>query len=254
MHIGPEFLLAAIRQKIKNEGLCYSELSEKTGVPLSTIKRHLHNPSLGLDKILMYTNHLNSDLMELTQLAVQIQRDNEQFLSDEQNALFVEHPYLLDFIYLITSRNQTPQQIAEQYQLSDTSLRFYLSIAEILGYMEAHGDKIVYRSGRRFIMEEGTALDTLFKRRFETISMEDSTLSQVCQARVRLTQEQRLKLEQEVDRKVSEMHAANCANEEGEFTNVLFRMTPGQQIYFSDGLPEIDGELLKQVSAKFRRR
>ena len=95
MHIGPEFLLAAIRQKIKNEGLCYSELSDKTGVPLSTIKRHLHNPSLGLDKILMYTNHLNSDLMELTQLAVQIQRDNEQFLSDEQNALFVEHLSLI---------------------------------------------------------------------------------------------------------------------------------------------------------------
>ena len=66
MHIGPEFLLAAIRQKIKNERLCYGELSDKTGVPLSTIKRHLHNPALGLDKILMYTNHLNSDLMELT--------------------------------------------------------------------------------------------------------------------------------------------------------------------------------------------
>ncbi|MFA1575960.1 hypothetical protein [Vibrio cyclitrophicus] len=252
MHIGPEFLLAAIRLKIKEKGLCYSALSEKTGIPLSTIKRHLHNPSLGLDKILIYTNHLNTDLKELSEIAIQIQRDNEQFLSGEQNALFVEHPYLLDFIYLITSCNLTPEEVAEKYQLSDTSLRFYLSIAEVLGYIENLGDEVFYRSGRRFIIEEGTALDTLFKRRFEHVSMADPTLSQVCHARVRLTPEQRLKLEQEVDQKIGEMHAANCANNIGELTNVLFRNTSGQQIFFSDGLPEINGELLKQVSARFR--
>ncbi|MDA0128323.1 transcriptional regulator [Vibrio sp. MarTm2] len=254
MHIGPDFLLAAIRQKIRDEGLCYCALSDKTGVPLSTIKRHLHNPALGLDKILMYTTHLNTNLVELSTLAIQIQRDNEQFLSDEQNALFVEYPYLLDFIYLVTSCNRSPKEIAQEYQLSDTSLRFYLSIAEILGYMENHGDKIFYRSGRRFIMEEGTELDTLFKRRFEQISMADDTVSQVCQARVRLTAEQRLKLEQEIDQKISEMHAANCANETGELTNVMLRSVPGQQIFFADTLPEITGELLKEVSARFRRQ
>lgn len=253
MHLGPEFLLAAIRQKIKDEGLCYSALSDKTGIPLSTIKRHLHNPSLGLDKILLYTTHLNTDLQELSAIAIQIQRDNEQFLSDEQNALFVEYPYLLDFIYLITSCNKTPQEIAEDYQLSDSSVRFYLSIAEVLGYIENLGDKIFYRSGRRFIMEEGTALDTLFKRRFERVSMTHETLSQVCQARVRLTTEQRLQLEQDVDQKIGEMHAANCATGTGELTNVLMRNTPGEQIFFSDGLPEISGELLKEVSARFRR-
>lgn len=253
MHIGPEFLLAAIRQTIKEEGLCYSALSHKTGIPLSTIKRHLHNPSLGLDKILLYTTHLNTDLKQLSDLAMKIQRDNEQFLSDEQNELFCEYPFLLDFIYLITSCNQSPKEIAQQYGLSDTSLRFYLSIAEILGYMEAHGDKIFYRSGRRFIMEEGSPLDTLFKRRFEQASMQEPLVSQVCQARVRLTTEQRLKLEQEVDSKVSEMHAANCANNTGELTNVLMRNTPGQQIFFSDNLPEIDGELLKMVATRFKR-
>ncbi len=252
MHLGPEFLLAAIRQKIKDEGLCYSELSEKTGIPLSTIKRQLHNPSLGLDTILLYTTHLNTDLQGLSGIAMQIQRDNEQFLSDEQNALFVEHPYLLDFIYLVTSCNKTPEEIAEEYQLSDTSVRFYLSIAEVLGYIENLGDKIFYRSGRRFIMEEGTALDTLFKKRFEQVSMADETLSQVCHARVRLTAEQRLQLEKEVDQKIGEMHAAKSANGTGELTNVLLRNIPGQQIFFSDGIPEIDGKLLKEVSSRFR--
>lgn len=253
MHIGPEFLLAAIRQKIKDEGLCYSALSDKTGIPLSTIKRHLHNSSLGLDKILLYTTHLNTDLKELSDLAMKIQRDNEQFLSEEQNALFFEYPFLLDFIYLITSCNQSPKEIAQQYSLSETSLRFYLSIAEILGYMETHGDKLFYRSGRRFIMEEGSSLDTLFKRRFEQASMEEDLISQVCQARVRLTTEQRLKLEQEIDSKISEMHAANSANNTGELTNILMRSTPGKQIFFADQLPEIDGELLKMVANRFKR-
>ncbi|MDN3612075.1 transcriptional regulator [Vibrio ostreicida] len=252
MHIGADFLLAALRLKIKSEGLCYSQISERAGVPLSTVKRHLHNPALGLDKVLMYAHQLNSDLIELTQIAIQIQRDNEQFLSDEQNALFAEHPYLLDFIYLITSRNQTPDDIAEHYQLNEHSLRFYLSIGEILGYWEMHGNKVMYHSGKRFIMEDGSALDKLFKSRFEKISMADPRLSQVCQARVRLTKEQQQKLEQEIDHAVSEMHAVNCANQMGEQTNVLLRMTSGQQIYFSDGLPQINGELLKQIAAKFK--
>ncbi len=69
MNVGPKFLLAALRQKIKEEGLCYNSLSEKSGIPLSSIKRHLHNPALGLDKVLVYLNHLNTDLIELATLA-----------------------------------------------------------------------------------------------------------------------------------------------------------------------------------------
>ncbi|MBW3695001.1 transcriptional regulator [Vibrio sp. T187] len=253
MHIGPKFLLAAIRQKLKEQGLCYSELSEKTGIPLSTIKRHLRNPSLGIDKILMYANHVNTDLVELSQLASQLQHSGEEFVSDEQNALFVEYPHLLDFIYMVTSLNLTPRQVAEKYQLSDTSLRFYLSIAEILGYVEAHGDEIFYRSGRRFIMEEGTPLDSLFRKRFQQASLAHDTPPQVCQGRVRLTQAQCLQLETEVDKKLHEFHASNCSNNTGDYTNVLLRYTPGEQIHFSDDLPEIDGNLLKLVSAQFPR-
>ncbi|MEZ8274270.1 helix-turn-helix domain-containing protein [Vibrio splendidus] len=253
MHIGPNFLLAAIRQKLKEQGCSYSELSEKTEIPLSTIKRHLRNPSLGIDKILMYANHVNTDLVELSQLAIQLQHSGEEFVSHEQNALFVEYPYLLDFIYMVTSLHQTPRQVAEKHQLSDTSLRFYLSIAEILGYVELHGDEITFRSGRRFIMKEGSPLDFLFKQRFQQASIAHNTPPQVCQSRVRLTQVQCLQLETEIDKKIHEFHASNSSNNTGNYTNVLLRYTPGEQIRFSDYLPEIDGNLLKMVSAQFPR-
>ncbi|MCV5664929.1 hypothetical protein OFN50_38480, partial [Escherichia coli] len=80
-----------------------------------------HNPSLGLDKILLYLNYLNTDLIELANLANQLQHENEQMLTDEQSALFLEHPYLLDFIYMVTSRNLEPNKIAEMYNLTETS-------------------------------------------------------------------------------------------------------------------------------------
>lgn len=252
MHIGPKFLLAALRQKLKEQGLCYSELSEKTGIPLSTIKRHLRNPSLGIDKILIYANQVNSDLVELSKLASQLQHSSEEFIPDKQNSLFVEHPYLLDFIYMVTSLNLKPTQVAMKYHLSDTSLRCYLSIAEILGYIEAHGDDIFYRSGRRFITEEGTPLDTLFRQRFQQASLAHDIPPQVCQGRVRLTAEQCIQLETEVDKRLQEFHASNCSSNSGEYNNVLLRYTPGEQILFSDNLPEIDGNLLKLVSTQFR--
>ncbi|MDF4825811.1 transcriptional regulator, partial [Vibrio parahaemolyticus] len=181
----------------------YNSLSEKSGIPLSSIKRHLHNPALGLDKVLIYLNYLNTDLIELATLANELQHQNEQMLTDEESALFVEHPYLLDFIYMLTSRDIKPQEIAQTYGLSDTSLRFYLRIAEILGYVENFGDGLFYRSGRRFIMEEGTALDTLFKERFQQDSLSHDINPGVCIGRIRLTEEQKVQIEDELCNKLA---------------------------------------------------
>ncbi|WP_020405653.1 hypothetical protein [Hahella ganghwensis] len=251
MHVAPKFLLAAIRRKIKDEGLGYVSLSEKAGIPLSSIKRHLHNPSLGLDKILMYVNYLNTNLIELTKLANQLQHENEQFITDEQSELFLEHPYLLDFIYMVTTRNLAPEVIAERYELSDASLRIYLRIAEILGYVEDSGNGLFYRSGRRFLLKEGSKLDTLFRHRFQKDSLSHNINPGICMGRIRLTEYQKNQLEEDIYTKLVELDAINSSNGEGELTNILMRCTPGSQILYSDGLPDIDGNLLKLVSENF---
>ncbi|WP_241566802.1 transcriptional regulator [Hahella sp. KA22] len=253
MHIGPKFLLAAIRRRIKDEGLSYGYLSEKTGIPLSSIKRHLHNPSLGLDKILMYVGYLNTDLVELTKLANKLQHENELFISDKQSELFLEHPYLLDFINMVTSHNMTPEAVAEKHGLSETSLRFYLRIAEILGYIDDFGDGSFYQSGRRYLLEEGSALDSLFRRRFQEESLSHPVHPGVCVGRIRMTEAQRVQLEDDLYDKLIELNAVNSSNDEGEPTNVLMRCTPGKLTQFSDGLPDIDGQLLKYVSEMFAK-
>lgn len=251
MHIGPRFILAAIRKKLKDERLGYSALSEKTGIPLSTIKRHLHSPTLGLDKILMYVNYLNTDLVELSKIANQIQHENAQMIGGDLSELFLEHPYLLDFVYMLTARNIAPEEIAKTYNLDDTSLRFYLRIAEILGYIEDYGDGVIYQSGSRFLTEEGSELDSLFRQRFQDDSLSHPIAPSFCIGRIRLTQTQREQLEEDFYAKLIELNAINNSNEEGEQTNVLMRFTPGKQILFSDGLPNIDGGLLKEVSERF---
>ncbi|WP_322804046.1 transcriptional regulator [Vibrio alfacsensis] len=248
MEVGPKFLLAALRKKIKDEGLCYSALSEKSGIPLSSIKRHLHNPSLGLDKIMLYLNHLNTDLIELANLANQLQHENEQMLTQEQSALFLEHPYLLDFIYMVTSRNLAPKEIAQMYGLTETSLCFYLRIAELLGYVEDFGDGLFYRSGRRFLLEEGSALDSLFRERFQEESLSHEINPGICVGRIRLTDSQQLQLEEDVYNKLIKLNAINTSNNDGKETNIMMRCTPGTQIFFSDHIPNIDGELLKYVA------
>ena len=253
MHVGPRFILAAIRKKIKDEGLGYSELSNKTGIPLSTIKRHLHSPTLGLDKILMYVNYLNTDLVELSKIANQIQHENAQIICGDLSDLFLDHPYLLDFIYMLTARNLTPEAIAEAHNLDDTSLRFYLRIAEILGYIEDYGDGVIYRSGSRFLTEEGSKLDGLFRQRFQDESLSHPIPANFCIGRIRLTQSQIEQLEQDFYAKLIELNAMNTSRDEGDLINILMRFTPGKQILFSEGLPNIDGTLLKQISERFNQ-
>lgn len=92
MNNSATYLLAALREKIKEKGICYAELSIGTGIPLSTIKRQLHNTALGLDKILYYASHLDTDLVELSQRGRQLQLENEQFITDVNSDIF--HQFL----------------------------------------------------------------------------------------------------------------------------------------------------------------
>ncbi|MFZ3505002.1 helix-turn-helix domain-containing protein, partial [Vibrio harveyi] len=114
MNNSATYLLAALREKIKEKGICYSDLSIGMGIPLSTIKRQLHNTSLGLDKILSYATHLDTDLVELSMRGKQLQQENEQFITDTNSEIFHQYPYLFDFLYLLRRKEWSPQDIASK--------------------------------------------------------------------------------------------------------------------------------------------
>lgn len=251
MNISPESLLAAIRERIKQKGICYSALSEKSGVPLSSIKRHLRNPSLGLDKIMLYSSCIDTDLPELIALAEKLEQQNWKPIRDDYSDVFYEHPYLLDFLYMITSLAMDIEEIRELHNLTDKSINFYIYTLEQMGYIEViSGTDIKFQQGRRFVMEEGTKLDSMYKTKFKAITAASEKLPNVCMARIPLTQEQVSSLEEELYQRAIEFSAMNQHPKQvAELKNIMLSVTQGRHIRLSETLPNIDGSVLKKVSS-----
>ncbi|MGR4991745.1 helix-turn-helix domain-containing protein [Vibrio rotiferianus] len=250
MNNSATYLLAALREKIKEKGICYSDLSAGMGIPLSTIKRQLHNTSLGLDKILSFATHLDTDLVELSMRAKQLQQENEQFITDINSEMFNQYPYLFDFLYLLRRKESSLQDIASKYQLTHTSLTLYLRALEMMGYIELKGDdQYRFKEQGRFIFEEGSKLDTLFAKRFRDEVFSHDVRPPICMGRIAITEEQEEKLANEVYNKLIEFDVQNKSGEGSKrLRNVLMTYTPGNQIFLSDTIPNIDGELLKAIS------
>ncbi|ASI94343.1 helix-turn-helix domain-containing protein [Vibrio rotiferianus] len=250
MNNSATYLLAALREKIKEKGICYSDLSAGMGIPLSTIKRQLHNTSLGLDKILSFATHLDTDLVELSMRAKQLQQENEQFITEINSEIFNQYPYLFDFLYLLRRKEWSLQDILSKYQLTHTSLTLYLRALEMMGYIELKGDdQYRFKDQGRFIFEEGSTLDTLFAKRFRDEVFSHDVRPPICMGRIAITEEQEEKLANEVYNKLIEFDVQNKSGEGSKrLRNVLMTYTPGKQIFLSDTIPNIDGELLKAIS------
>ncbi|MGR5232837.1 helix-turn-helix domain-containing protein [Vibrio rotiferianus] len=250
MNNSATYLLAALREKIKEKGICYSDLSAGMGIPLSTIKRQLHNTSLGLDKILSFATHLDTDLVELSMRAKQLQQENEQFITDINSEIFNQYPYLFDFLYLLRRKESSLHDIASKYQLTHTSLTLYLRALEMMGYIELKGDdQYRFKEQGRFIFEEGSKLDTLFAKRFRDEVFSHDVRPPICMGRIAITEEQEEKLANEVYNKLIEFDVQNKSGEGSKrLRNVLMTYTPGSQIFLSDTISNIDGELLKAIS------
>ncbi|MFN1581691.1 helix-turn-helix domain-containing protein [Vibrio rotiferianus] len=250
MNNSATYLLAALREKIKEKGICYSDLSAGMGIPLSTIKRQLHNTSLGLDKILSFATHLDTDLVELSMRAKQLQQENEQFITEINSEIFNQYPYLFDFLYLLRRKEWSLQDILSKYQLTHTSLTLYLRALEMMGYIELKGDdQYRFKDQGRFIFEEGSKLDTLFAKRFRDEVFSHDVRPPICMGRIAITEEQEEKLANEVYNKLIEFDVQNKSGEGSKrLRNVLMTYTPGKQIFLSDTIPNIDGELLKVIS------
>ncbi|MGR5236310.1 transcriptional regulator [Vibrio alfacsensis] len=250
MNNSATYLLAALREKIKEKNICYSDLSTGMGIPLSTIKRQLHNTSLGLDKILSYASHLDTDLVELSMRGKQLQQENEQFITDTNSDIFHQYPYLFDFLYLLRRKEWSLQDIAKEYQLTHTSVTLYLRALEMMDYIELKGDdQYRFKDQGRFIFEEGSNLDTLFAKRFRDEVFSHDIRPPVCMGRIAITEEQEEKLVTEVYNKLIEFDVQNKSSDGTKrLRNVLMTYTPGNQVFLSDTIPNIDGELLKAIS------
>lgn len=248
MTVSAQYLLAALRETLKVRNISYAQLSEYCSVPVSSLKRQFHNPSLGIDKITFYASYLDTDLVKLSELANRIQQRDIKAISPNNNAIFAKHPYLYDFIYLLTSLGWSVEDIQTHFTLSEQSIIHYLRALEMMGYVETiEKTRVKLNPQKRFITEENSPLDKLFVARFKASQDRHQQRPAICMARIKLTDEQIRKMEGQLYEQLVNFHTQNQQNPDATLKNVMLSFVPGEAIRLSDTLPEVDGELLREV-------
>ena len=243
-------LLNALRVKLKENDLTYNELSLKVNVPISTLKRHFHSNSIGIDKLMEYATVLNTNIEELSQIARDIHNREEGTRTEVLDEVFFDHPYLYDFFYEIHVKGRAINEVAEEGGLTEQSVYIYLRSLEIMGLVELRSNgEPCFLTPPYYTFFEGSKLDKLFteKLRLEVLSQE--TRPEVGMSRVCLTQEQTDQISEMVYEKVQHFHFQNKESKESESIrkNILLSVTNGNYIHLSNGLVNIEPTLLKQL-------
>ena len=159
-------LLNALRVKLKENDLTYNELSLKVNVPISTLKRHFHSNSIGIDKLMEYATVLNTNIEELSQIARDIHNREEGTRTEVLDEAFFNHPYLYDFFYEIHVKGRSVDEVAQENKLTEQSVYIYLRALEIMGLLELRSDGVpCFLTPPYYTFFEGSKLDKLFTKK-----------------------------------------------------------------------------------------
>ncbi|MCE7567595.1 helix-turn-helix transcriptional regulator [Aliivibrio fischeri] len=243
-------LLNALRVKLKENDLTYNELSLKVNVPISTLKRHFHSNSIGIDKLMEYATVLNTNLEELSQIARDIHNKEEGTRTEVLDEIFYNHPYLYDFFYEVHVKGRDVQEVANENHLNEQSVYIYLRALEIMGLVELKSDgSPCFLTPPYYTFFEGSKLDTLFTEKLRLEVLSQAKRPVVGMSRVCLTQEQIDQVSEMVYEKIQHFHFQNKESKESEDIrkNILLNVTEGNYIHLSDGLINIESGLLKEL-------
>lgn len=243
-------LLNALRVKLKENDLTYNELSLKVNVPISTLKRHFHSNSIGIDKLMEYATVLNTSLEELSQIAKDIYNREEGTRTEVLDEVFFNHPYLYDFFYEIHVKGRPIDEVALENNLTEQSVYIYLRSLEIMGILELRSDGVpFFLTPPYYTFFEGSKLDSLFTEKLRVEVLDQVSRPEVGMSRVCLTQEQIDQISEMVYEKVQHFHFQNKESKDSESIrkNILLNVTKGNYIHLSDGLINIESTLLKEL-------
>lgn len=129
------YCLNAVRQALKKQGMNYAQVAEVMEVSEATIKRMLHDDGIRFDRLLTLCNLVNLSIAELMLQAEQAPATHSYF-TDAQDAAFAKHPQLLAFFSLLAFEKQSPEEIAQSYDLSPSECYLYLRALENIGLIK----------------------------------------------------------------------------------------------------------------------
>lgn len=243
-------LLNALRVKLKESDLTYNELSLKVNVPISTLKRHFHSNSIGIDKLMEYATVLNTNIEELSQIARDIHNREEGTKTEFLDEIFFNHPYLYDFFYEIHVKGRAVDDVAQENKLTEQSVYTYLRALEIMALVELRSDgSPCFLTPPYYSFFEGSKLDELFTKKLRLEVLSQESRPSIGMSRVCLTKEQVDQISEMVYEKIQHFHFQNKESKESELIrkNILLNVTEGNYIHLSDGIINIESVLLKEL-------
>lgn len=123
--------LARIKQELKRKGITYTVLAERMGLSVVTVTRMLNQDDISLQRLLVLADICGLDGIELVDSAIE-SHGSHYYFSDRQDATFAEKPHVYAYFVALFFEQQSPQQIADRYGLSDLSTYRYLRELENL--------------------------------------------------------------------------------------------------------------------------
>ncbi len=121
--------LSRIKEALKHKQLTYTDVASILDVSENTVKRMLNHADIGLDRLLTLADICDLDIGELIGQA-KSEYNPHHFFSERQDLAFEQKPHLMSYFTQLFYQHKSPQQIAEENQLSELTTYRYLRALE----------------------------------------------------------------------------------------------------------------------------
>lgn len=256
MHdLNPEYVLRALRGKIKMNGLTYAQLAESMEIPLSTLKRHIHSSSITLVKLVEYCKMVGVGIDELIQSARLLQLQNDSLFSHTQDEVFYNFPELYDFFQEIRLSPDDISGIVENHQLDASSTHEYLRALEMMGLIVLlPNDRFYLKGPCHYRISDDSKLSFIFDKRMKKHVLTNPQKATLTCARMLVTKECIAEIKTLVTQKILECNTINTNSGHGEKLkmdlrhDVVLMVTPYKPLLFSTGICNQPKDFLSQVA------
>ncbi|MCP4321574.1 MAG: helix-turn-helix transcriptional regulator [Alteromonadales bacterium] len=255
MHnLNPEYVLRALRGKIKENDLTYAQLAESMEIPLSTLKRHLHSSSITLDKLVEYCKMVGLSIEELIQSARLLQLQNDTLFTRTQDEVFYKFPEVYDFFQEIRVTPNDISAIVENYQLDASSTYAYLRSLEMIGLITLLPNNRFYLRGPcHYRFSDDSKLSFMFDKRLKKRVLAHPKKATLSCSRMFLTKECIAEIEALITNKILESNTINTNSGEHDDLSsdlrhdVVLMITPYKPLLFSNGICNQPKDFLFQI-------
>ncbi|MCW8876293.1 MAG: helix-turn-helix domain-containing protein [Kangiellaceae bacterium] len=127
--------LENIKQALKKKGITYTQVAAMLDTSEITIKRSLNNPSIGLARLLQLSEIAGVALSSLLAQS-ETSPQKHHYFTPAQDKAFADAPHLQSYFVELFFYQKSPQQIAEENQLSPVSTYRYLTSLENIGLIK----------------------------------------------------------------------------------------------------------------------